>query len=188
MHAATSTPLADRVRLMAHPSVIRAFTAPNSVRLFQNNPPHGLLRRTCISGRQSFRHVAACMLVRAAGPSLPVLAPPTGPPVYGRACPNRGLPRPGSAMATRPNHPLPRQDLHLQACQRPKAAPRSGMLSHVKASPPTEDPSLHHSALRSGPYSKLSGPTSGFTTNSTHRLRCTANVKSAVFASRGIFR
>ena len=127
MHAATSTPLADRVRLMAHPSVIRAFTAPNSVRLFQNNPPHGLLRRTCISGRQSFRHVAACMLVRAAGPSLPVLAPPTGPPVYGRACPNRGLPRPGSAMATRPNHPLPRQDLHLQACQRPKAAPRSAM-------------------------------------------------------------
>jgi len=124
MHAATSTPLADRVRLMAHPSVIRAFTAPNSVRLFQNNPPHGLLRRTCISGRQSFRHVAACMLVRAAGPSLPVLAPPTGPPVYGRACPNRGLPRPGSAMATRPNHPLPRQDLHLQACQRPKAALR----------------------------------------------------------------
>ena len=127
MHAATSTPLADRVRLMAHPSVIRAFTAPTSARLFQDNPPHGLHRRTCISGRQSSRHVAACMLVRAAGPSLPVLAPPTGPPVYGRACPNRGLPRPGSAMATRPNHPLPRQDLHLQACQRPKAALRSAM-------------------------------------------------------------
>jgi hypothetical protein len=27
-------------------------------------------------------------------------------------------------MTTRPNHPLPRQDLHLQACQRPKAAHR----------------------------------------------------------------
>ena len=110
---------------MAHPSVMRAFTAPNSVRLFQNNPPHGLPRRTWISGRQSSRHVAACMLVRAADPSLPVLAPPTGPPVYGRACPNRGLPRPGSAMATRPNHPLPRQVLHLQVCQRLKAAHRN---------------------------------------------------------------
>jgi hypothetical protein len=28
-------------------------------------------------------------------------------------------------MTTRPNHPLPRQDLHLQACQRPKAAHRN---------------------------------------------------------------
>jgi hypothetical protein len=50
------------------------------------------------------------------------LVPPTRPPVYGRACPSRGLPQPESAMTTRPNHPLPRQDLHLQACQRPKAA------------------------------------------------------------------
>ena len=140
MHAATSTPLADRVRLMAHPSVIRAFTAPNSVRLFQNNPPHGLPRRTWISGRQSSRHVAACMLVRAADPSLSVLAPPTGPPVYGRACPNRGLPRPGSAMATRPNHPLPRQDLHLQACQRPKAALRSAMSLETEQQTPIQAP------------------------------------------------
>jgi hypothetical protein len=42
--------------------------------------------------------------------------------VCGRACLSRGLPQPRSAMTTRPNHPLPRQDLHLQACQRPKAA------------------------------------------------------------------
>src|SRR5450759_2726868 len=43
---------------------------------------------------------------------------PTDPPVYGRACPSQGLPQPGSAMTTRHNHSLPRQDLHLQACQR----------------------------------------------------------------------
>ena len=53
------------------------------------------------------------------------LAPPTRPPVYGRACLSRGLPQPRSAMTTRPNHPLPRQDLHLQACQSPKAAHRN---------------------------------------------------------------
>jgi hypothetical protein len=54
--------------------------------------------------------------VRLTFPSLAV--------VYGRACPSRGLPQSGSAMTTRPNHPLPRQDFHLQACQRPKAAHR----------------------------------------------------------------
>jgi len=52
------------------------------------------------------------------------LAPPTRPPVYGRACPGRGLPHPESAITTRPNHPLPRQDLHLQVRQSPKAAHR----------------------------------------------------------------
>jgi len=61
-------------------------------------------------------------LGRLASPRLR-LVPPTGPPVYGRACPSQGLPGPGSAITTRPNHPLPRQDFHLQACQRPKAAP-----------------------------------------------------------------
>jgi hypothetical protein len=50
---------------------------------------------------------------------------PTDPPVYGRACPGRGLPRPESAITTRPNHPLPRQDFHLRACQRLKAAHRN---------------------------------------------------------------
>jgi len=52
------------------------------------------------------------------------LAPPTRPPVYGRACPSRGLPQPESAMTTRPNHPLPRQVFHLQVCPRLKAAGR----------------------------------------------------------------
>ena len=55
--------------------------------------------------------------VRLTFPSLSV--------VYSRACPSRGLPHPGSAMTTRRSHPLPRQDLHLQACQRPKAAHRN---------------------------------------------------------------
>ena len=35
IHAATSTPSADRVRLMAHPSVMGAFTIPIAVRLFR---------------------------------------------------------------------------------------------------------------------------------------------------------
>jgi len=43
--------------------------------------------------------------VRLTFPSLAV--------VYGRACPSRGLPQPESAITTRPNHELPRQDLHL---------------------------------------------------------------------------
>ncbi len=50
------------------------------------------------------------------------VAAPTGPPVYSRACPNRGLPQPESAMTTRLNHRLPRRDLHPQVCQRSKAA------------------------------------------------------------------
>jgi len=49
--------------------------------------------------------------------------PPTGPPVYSRACPGQGLPRSGSAITTRPNHLLPRRDFHPLACQRTKAAP-----------------------------------------------------------------
>jgi len=53
------------------------------------------------------------------------LAPPTCPPVYGRACLGRGLPQPESAITTRPDHPLPRQDLHLRARQRLKAAHRT---------------------------------------------------------------
>ena len=42
-----------------------------------------------------------------------------------QSLPQPGSPRPGSAITTRPNHPLPRQDFHLQACQRPKAAHRN---------------------------------------------------------------
>ena len=59
--------------------------------------------------------------VRLTFPSLAV--------VYGRACPSRGLPQPESAITTRPNHPLPRQDLHLQVCQRLKAAHRKLVLT-----------------------------------------------------------
>src|SRR5437867_7600220 len=47
---------------------------------------------------------------------------PTGQPVYSRACSNEGLPSSKSAMTSRLNHLLPRQDLHLLACQRTKAA------------------------------------------------------------------
>ena len=66
----------------------------------------------------------ARLLERLASPRRE-LTPPTGPPVYGRACPSLGLPQPESAITTRPNHPLPRQVLHLQACQSPKAAHRN---------------------------------------------------------------
>src|SRR5438477_10307425 len=47
----------------------------------------------------------------------------TGPPVYGRACSNRSLPQPESAITTRPNHLLPRRDSHPFMYQRTKAAP-----------------------------------------------------------------
>jgi hypothetical protein len=58
-----------------------------------------------------------CRAVRLTFPSLAV--------VYGRACFSRGLPQPESAITTRPNRPLPRQDFYLQACQRLKAAHRN---------------------------------------------------------------
>src|SRR5205814_6463021 len=47
----------------------------------------------------------------------------TAPPVYGRACSNRSLPQPESAITTRPNHLLPRRDSHPFMYQRTKAAP-----------------------------------------------------------------
>ena len=53
--------------------------------------------------------------------------------VYDRACPSQGLPRTGSAITTRLNHPTPKQDLHLQACQRPKAAHRPRFLARPPA-------------------------------------------------------
>jgi hypothetical protein len=63
------------------------------------------------------------------GRSLPLRAVrltfPSLPAVYGRACSSQGLPQPESAITTRPNHPLPRQDLHLRARQRLKAAHRN---------------------------------------------------------------
>ena len=50
--------------------------------------------------------------------------------VYDRACPSRGLPQPESAITTRPNHPLPRQDLHLQVCPSLKVAHRKLVFAH----------------------------------------------------------
>jgi hypothetical protein len=80
---------------------------------------YGLMRRS-----DELRPAWACSAY--SGRSLPLRAVrltfPSLPAIYGRACPGRGLPQPGSAMTTRPKHPLPRQVLHLQACQRPKAA------------------------------------------------------------------
>jgi hypothetical protein len=72
----------------------------------------------------------ACWLERHTSPCRR-LAPPTRPPAYGRACPGRGLPQPGSAMNARPNHPLPRQDLHLQVCHSLKAAHRNLLFARL---------------------------------------------------------
>ena len=118
-HATAPTPPADLVRLMAHPQVIQAFIHFVRIRLYRDYPLHWLYQGCLISKRQLSRYVAACAVARASDQSPPF---PTGTPVYGRACPGQGLPRPRSAITTRPNHPLPRQDSHLQACQRPKAA------------------------------------------------------------------
>ena len=69
----------------------------------------------------SYRLRPMWWLGRLTSPRRRVIAP-TGPPVYSRACPSRGLPQPESAMTTRLNHLLPRRDLHPQVCQRSKAA------------------------------------------------------------------
>jgi hypothetical protein len=125
-HAATSTPPAVRLRVMVHPSDIRALTTPNLVRLFRNTP-------SLASERHGFRGGSFLLMLRPArwlglltSPRRR-LASPTGQPVYGRACPGTGLPKPRSAITTRPNHLLPRQDFHLLACQRSKAALRSAI-------------------------------------------------------------
>src|SRR5438477_12671566 len=57
----------------------------------------------------------------------------TGPPVYGRACSNRSLPQPESAITTRPNHLLPRRDSHPFMYQRTKAAPEANEFGHAAA-------------------------------------------------------
>ncbi len=63
---------------MAHPSVLRACTVPISVRLFQDAPSLAS-EKEAISGRQSSRNVAACMLARAAGQSPPKACAPDRP-------------------------------------------------------------------------------------------------------------
>ena len=114
---------------MANPSVMGAFTIPIVVRRFRIDPPHWLQRRKQSRGGSFLLmlrpHVGESAWPVPAGGSAPL----TGPPVYSRACPNQGLPQPESAITTRLNHPLPRQDLHLQACQRPKAAHRNLLLT-----------------------------------------------------------
>jgi hypothetical protein len=80
-------------------------------------------REVRLTRQQYSRHVAACTFARAADQSPPTPSAPTGPPVYGRACPGRSLLQPESAITTRPNHLLPRRDSHPLANQRTKAAP-----------------------------------------------------------------
>jgi hypothetical protein len=124
VHAATPTPPTARFRLMVHPPAIGAFVYSVETRLF----------RTClslVSERGHFRGGSFLVMLRPArllgrltSPRRPLLQSPTGPPVYGRACPSRGLPQPESAITTRPNHLLPRRDSHPLACQGSKAAHR----------------------------------------------------------------
>src|SRR3989442_617157 len=104
---------------MAHPPSLGAFTETDAVRLFQSIP-------SLDSERQVFRGGSLLVMLRPAR-MLGLLSSPrrvsTGQPVYSRACSNKGLPPSKSAMTSRLSHPLPRQDLHLLACQRTKAAP-----------------------------------------------------------------
>ena len=121
---ATPTPPTVRFRLMVHPPAMRAFVYSVETRLF----------RTClslVSERGHFRGGSFLVMLRPArwlgrltSPRRPLLQSPTGPPVYGRACPSRGLPQPESAITTRLNHLLPRRDSHPLACQGSKAAHR----------------------------------------------------------------
>ena len=117
-HATTSTPLATRLLWMAHPPSLGAFTETDAVRLFQSVP-------SLDSERQVFRGGSLLVMLRPARMLGLLSSPrrfPTGQPVYSRACSNEGLPSSKSAMTSRLSHLLPRQDLHLLACQRTKAA------------------------------------------------------------------
>ena len=134
VHAATPTPPTVRFRLMVHPPAIGAFVYSVETRLF----------RTClslVSERGHFRGGSFLVMLRPArllgrltSPRRPLLQSPTGPPVYGRACPSRGLPPPESAITTRLNRLLPRRDSHPLACQGSKAAHRT---MTVQSSAPT---------------------------------------------------
>jgi len=85
---------------------------------------HRFQKRKQFRGGSHFMRLRpAGWLERLTGPCRQLM-PPTRPPVYGRPCSSSGLLQPKSAITTRPNHTLPRQDLHLQACQRSKAAHR----------------------------------------------------------------
>jgi len=117
-HATTSTPLAARLRLRVHPSSLGAFTETDGVRRFQKLP-------SLDSEGIVFRGGSLLVMLRPARMLGLLSSPrrfPTGQPVYSRACSKEGLPSLKSAMTSRLNHLLPRQDLHLLACQRTKAA------------------------------------------------------------------
>jgi len=81
--------------------------------------PHRILRRIVSRGGSLLVMLRpARMLGLLSGPRRF----PTGQPVYSRACSSEGLPPSESAMTSRLNQQLPRQDLHLLAFQRTKAA------------------------------------------------------------------
>lgn len=103
---------------MVHPSSLGAFTRTDTVRLSRVSP-HRILRRIVSRGGNLLvRLRPARMLGLLSGPRRFT----TGQPVYSRACSGEGLPASESAMTSRLNHLLPRQDFHLLACQRSKAA------------------------------------------------------------------
>ena len=116
----------------------------------------------------------ACLLERLANPCHR-LAPATGPPVYGRACPSQGLPRPESAITTRPNHPLPRQDFHLQVCPSLKAAHKK-LLFHAHSRSSLDVRRLRSIAFHPGSCPRSYPPASrcqtGTRTDSTSNLPC----------------
>jgi hypothetical protein len=127
-HATISTPLAARLPLMVHPSSLGAFADSDAVRLSRKSP-HRILRGISSRGGNLLVMLRpACMLGLLSGPRRFT----TGQPVYGRACPSEGLPSPKSAITSRLNHLLPRQDLHLLACQRTKAALRITYLLRIR--------------------------------------------------------
>jgi hypothetical protein len=112
---------------------------------------YGLMRRS-----DELRPAWACSAC--SGRSLPLRAVrltfPSLAAVYGRACPSQGLPSPESAITTRPNHPLPRQDLHLRACPSLKAAHRNLVLARrlvlyaARVSPQPQKPTARESTAR----------------------------------------
>lgn len=125
----TSTPSANRVRWMVHSWIMRAFTLPIRVRRFRDTPLTGFQEEE-ISGRQSALHVAACTFARTVDQSLPAACATNSSARARQSLPQSGSPpKPGSAVTARPNHPLPRQDLHLQACQRPKVAHKKSLFA-----------------------------------------------------------
>jgi hypothetical protein len=120
-HATTSTPPADRLLLLVHPSVFRAFITGLRIRLtgsfhfnwFRVDPFSKLKVFVCL-----LRPVHSHGRLTSPRP----VRNRTGPSCYGGACPAQGLPCSESTIASQPNQLLLRRDLHPLACQRSKAA------------------------------------------------------------------